>query len=373
MAGIKHTPMKVLMTTDTVGGVWSYSMELCRMLTQVQFHLATAGAKLNEGQKKEVENLHNVIVYESQYKLEWMENVWNDIDKSGEWLLELEEIIRPDLVHLNSYSYGVLPFNAPKIIVAHSDVFSWWQDVKGEMPPGEWNEYYNRVKQGIEAVDLVIAPSRAMKKCIQEIYAVTSLVKVIYNGRSKEMFNSRNKKSCIFSMGRVWDEAKNINLLIKASEKLDFNIRIAGDQQFERNSFEHSSDKIKFLGRLNNDSIAAELSEACLYVLPAKYEPFGLSALEAAMSACALVLGDIPSLREIWQDAALYVDVNDEGMLAKRINGLMGDSEQLKHYQYKALERAENFSSAAMASAYLEIYRWLVRHSNANLKQHISL
>ncbi len=32
--------------------------------------------------------------------------------------------------------------------------------------------------------------------------------------------------------------------------------------------------------------------------LPARYEPFGLSVLEAALSGCALVLGDIPSLRE---------------------------------------------------------------------------
>ena len=34
--------------------------------------------------------------------------------------------------------------------------------------------------------------------------------------------------------------------------------------------------------------------------LPARYEPFGLSILEAALSGCALVLGDLPSLRELW-------------------------------------------------------------------------
>jgi glycosyltransferase involved in cell wall biosynthesis len=266
MAGIKHTPMKVLMITDTVGGVWTYCMELCRGLTHVQFHLVTAGAKLNEGQRAEVESLQNVVVHETEYKLEWMENPWNDIDDSGEWLLELEKVLRPDLVHLNSYSYGMLPFNAPKVIVAHSDVFSWWQDVKGEMPQGGWNEYYYRVKQGLEAADLVIAPSRAMKKCIQEIYGVTSLIKVIYNGRSKEMFHSRSKKSYIFCMGRVWDEGKNVQLLIKAAEKIDCDIRIAGDQQFEGNLFEHYSNRIQFLGRLKNNSIAAELSEACLYV-----------------------------------------------------------------------------------------------------------
>ncbi len=38
------------------------------------------------------------------------------------------------------------------------------------------------------------------------------------------------------------------------------------------------------------------------------YEPFGLSVLEAALSGCALVLGDIPSLRENWDGAADFAE-----------------------------------------------------------------
>ena len=49
------------------------------------------------------------------------------------------------------------------------------------------------------------------------------------------------------------------------------------------------------------------MGRAAIYALPARYEPFGLSILEAALSGCALVIGDIPSLREIWADAALFV------------------------------------------------------------------
>ena len=49
------------------------------------------------------------------------------------------------------------------------------------------------------------------------------------------------------------------------------------------------------------------LRRASIYAFPAKYEPFGLSVLEAALARCALVLGDTQSLREIWRDAAIYV------------------------------------------------------------------
>jgi glycosyltransferase involved in cell wall biosynthesis len=370
MKAIDYTS-KVLMTADTIGGVWSYCMELCRLLSHIQFHLVTSGARLTNEQTTEVKTLQNVVLYETDYKLEWMEDAWCDIDQSGDLLLDLERQISPDLIHLNSYAYASLPFDAPKIVVAHSDVFSWWMAVKSQSPPAEWNVYYDRIKQGLEDTDLIIFPSESSRRVVRDIYRFTSDSIVIYNGRSKDLFYTREKRPYIFSMGRVWDEAKNIRLLVKAAEKVNYHTRIAGDQQFDGNIFRSGSGKAGFLGRLNNERIAAELSEASLYVLPAKYEPFGLSVLEAAYSHCALVLGDIPSLREIWLDAAVYADVNDDEMLAQCINVLMSDREQLQWYQDKALARAQLFSSGIMAEAYLNVYRRVNKHKTAFLKQHL--
>ena len=59
------------------------------------------------------------------------------------------------------------------------------------------------------------------------------------------------------------------------------------------------------------------IARAAIYALPAHYEPFGLSILEAAMSGCALVLGDIPSLREIWGDAAVFVHPDNRDAVAR--------------------------------------------------------
>ena len=47
---------------------------------------------------------------------------------------------------------------------------------------------------------------------------------------------------------------------------------------------------------LSGEDIRPWFARAGIYALPAVYEPFGLSVLEAALSGCALVLGDIPSL-----------------------------------------------------------------------------
>jgi glycosyltransferase involved in cell wall biosynthesis len=307
------------MTTDTVGGVWQYSIELCRSLAKhdVHFFLVTAGGPLQSSQKEDVDSLENVTLYESDYLLEWMPDAWESIDNSNAFLLKLEQESKPDIVHLNSFSYGSLNWKAPTVVVAHSDVFSWWQAVKGETPSAEWNEYFERVSDGLNNADYFVAPSNAMMKAVKDIYHTTTPGEVIYNGRNSTDFTPAQKQLYIFSMGRLWDEAKNIQLLLKAAPFIPFPIRLAGDNNFASDRCTTEGDNILYLGKLSSKQVAEQLSAASLYVLPAKYEPFGLSILEAALSGCALVLGDIDSLREIWGDSAVYVDTNDEQALAE--------------------------------------------------------
>ena len=68
---------------------------------------------------------------------------------------------------------------------------------------------------------------------------------------------------------------------------------------------------VRLLGKLSESELARHYARAAIYCLPARYEPFGLSVLEAALSGCALVLGDIPSLRENWTGAAEFAPPDD--------------------------------------------------------------
>jgi hypothetical protein len=83
-------------------------------------------------------------------------------------------------------------------------------------------------------------------------------------------------------------------------------------------------------------------------------------ALEAALRGCALVLGDIPSLRGIWGDAARYVPPDDPQRLATVLRELIEQPAQRQHLAALAVARAARYTETRMTSSYLEVYRQLV-------------
>jgi glycogen(starch) synthase len=97
-------------------------------------------------------------------------------------------------------------------------------------------------------------------------------------------------------------------------------------------------------------------AHASIYALPARYEPFGLSVLEAAQAGCALVLGDIDSLRENWDGAAAFVPPDDRDALTRTLRRLIADEPARCMLGAEARERAKRFTPHAMADAYCRVY-----------------
>ena len=82
---------------------------------------------------------------------------------------------------------------------------------------------------------------------------------------------------------------------------------------------------LRLLGSLREEKMRQWLSLARVYVSVALYEPFGLGVLEAAQAGCPLVLSDIPTFREFWAGAALFVPPHDEQAIAAQPRAADGD------------------------------------------------
>jgi glycosyltransferase involved in cell wall biosynthesis len=97
-------------------------------------------------------------------------------------------------------------------------------------------------------------------------------------------------------------------------------------------------------------------AQASIFVAPSRYEPFGLAALEAALAGCALVLGDLPTLRELWTGAAMFVPPDDRDQLRQALASLIEDDERRAALGGLAKDRAASFSAARMTAAYRNVY-----------------
>ncbi len=353
---------RVLMTADTIGGVWTYALDLARGLSAggVEVILATMGAPLTAAQAAEAHDVPGLTVRASTYRLEWMEDPWDDVSRAGAWLLELESDMQPDVVHLNGYAHGSLPWRRPTLVVGHSCVLSWWRAVHGAEAPARWDRYRGVVTRGLAAADLVVAPSAFMMAELQRWYGPLVRTRVIPNGRDPKMYAPATKEPFILSVGRLWDEAKNLTVLDRVAPQLPWPVYVAGEEKHPHGG-QVSMRRVLPLGRLPLRELAPWFARAAIYALPARYEPFGLSAVEAGLCGCALVLGDIPSLREVWGDAAVFVPPEDTAALASALQGLTRDDDQRRALGSKAIEHARRLTSRQMAAGYLTTYQELLR------------
>jgi glycogen synthase len=352
--------MNVLMTADAVGGVWRYAMDLGSALVArgASVTVAVMGPPPAAAQSVEADR-RGIPVVSRPYRLEWMDNPWDDVARAGDWLLSLERAAQPDIVHLNGYCHAALPWRSAPLVVAHSCVRSWWRAVRGEEAPTSWHQYRDAVSAGLTAARLVVAPTAAMLHALEREYGVCPRARVIPNGLALDMAQpAAVKQPAVLAAGRLWDEAKNIAALCDAAAEVPWPVYVAGDDRGPRNTT-MTFGSATHLGCISTDALSQWYARAAIYALPARYEPFGLSVLEAAHAGCALVLGDIESLRENWHGAAEFVPPDDRQALASALRALIENPARRADLATRAQRRSRQFSIQTMVDAYVEVYEAL--------------
>lgn len=340
------------MTADTAGGVWIHALSLCAGLAAagVSVRLVALGRPSPE-QRDGAARLCNVELVVRPVRLEWMPEPWCELDALEPDLLELSA--SADLVHLNHLVHGHLDWRRPVITVVHSCVSSWFEAVRGVPAPPEWDTYRQRVARSLSASDHVVAPSAWMLEQAGRHYGPLHGRSVIANGSDAPMGAPDGARTGLLAAGRVWDEAKNLGALIALAPRLEAPLRIAGPRQRPHGT----AVAVDGVQNLHQQALWAEMRRAGIFVAPALYEPFGLGILEAARSGCALVLGDIPTLREIWGDAARYVDPRRPDEWVRVLDDLAAHDDERIRLAHAARARAAGYTLERMAQCYLALYR----------------
>jgi glycosyltransferase involved in cell wall biosynthesis len=356
---VQPLPQRLLMTADAVGGVWHYSLDLGAALASegMEVTLAVMGPGPDEAQRREAADAALRLEHRP-YRLEWMDDPWSDVRKAGDWLLQLAAETRADVVHLNGYAHAALPWTIPTVVVGHSCVRSWWRAVHRQPAPSQWDRYSAAVAAGLSAASVVVTPTSAMLACLCREYSLPA-GEVVANGSSAVNAARRtpgDKRHIVFSAGRFWDEAKNISALASAASAVEWPVIVAGPGTGGQTA------GLRGLGTVPRRELHEWLAQAAIYALPARYEPFGLSILEAAAHGCALVLGRIDSLEEQWAEAALFVPPDEPRALSRAINQLIADVDLRAHMQTLAMARASQFTVPRMMQGYVRQYAAALTH-----------
>ena len=339
--------MRLLITTDAVGGIWRYTLDLAAGLPEPPV-IAVMGPAPTPAQRLEALAIPGIDLVQTNLPLDWTADHPDDLAHATATLTQLATGF--DGVHLHAPALvGITTWPAPVIAVAHSCVGTWWRAVRtGPLPPDlAWRAALTH--QGLNRAT-IITPTQAHADDLDRTYRFAHS-KVVWNGASPSPISAGEGwdagREGTLTAGRLWDEGKSTAWLDRAAAKT--NIRAAGPTRGPNGStqyFQH----LTLLGTLTHPQLAQEYKRAQIFASMAAYEPFGLAALEAAQAGCALVLRDIPSARELWEGVAIFVRTEPE--LLPALHQAQADMT----LGPKAQARARRYTVAAMVQGTLAVH-----------------
>lgn len=363
--------MRILMTTDTVGGVWTYTRELVTGLLDADesnaVQLVTFGGLPTAEQTAWMQAMRSTYgrrfaVEATSLPLEWQQDNAKAYVYAEPLLRRLAKSFAPELFHSNQFCFGALPLACPKVVVAHSDVLSWMIAVRGPNAVAEaaspWLDTYRElVTAGLAGAATVVAPTQAMLNDLESGFGNLPRATVIANGRSIPVPRMERKLQAV-TAGRVWDAAKGMAVLEDLLCSMP--IFVAGPTAHADGSYDATRLRRRtLLGALTESQMLDLFAESSVYLVTSLYEPFGLSAVEAAQCGCAVLARDIPSQREVWGDAAAYF--TDAENLCTVLRKLSTTAENLREAQNRAALRVrERYLRDHMVASYTGLYRTLL-------------
>ncbi len=352
------TVRRLLMTTDAVGGVWRYAVDLAGGLRSfgIETTLLCFGPRPEGTRRAEAGQVADLQWVD--LPLDWMSRDASDLAAVPDAIARHAAAASADVVQVNLPSQAAqLDLDVPVVAAAHSCVTSWFHAVRGSDLPESWQWQRTLTQAGLDRACAVIAPSRAFAEVLRDCYPGLPRITVVPNATAIKEAAPR-KKPYAYAAARWWDEGKNAAVLDKAAARCRRPVRAAGANRGPNGhcvTFQHA----RHLGQLDQPQLVELAGSAAAFVSPSIYEPFGLAALEAARLGAALVLADIPTYRELWDGAALFAAPHDPDSFAAAIDVLLDDGDLRRSLSGRAASRAAAFTIEAQTAQMLGLYRSL--------------
>lgn len=284
-----------------------------------------------------------------------------------------------DVFHTQYIAPFWLPKNVKLILTIHDISFNFFPQF---IKKSDLFFLKTLIPRSLKMAAKVIAVSEFTKKEIEKYYHISSKkVIAIYNGVDFELFNKKITQTKLEEIRKKYNlpekfllyigtlqPRKNIPVVIEALKDLDLALVLAGnrkahnfdpkiDDTIKKNDL---SEKVIFPGWIDEEDKPALLQMAAYFVSPSLYEGFGITVIEAMAAGVPVVCSNIPVLREIGSDAALFCDPKNSQEFAENISKILTDENLRNNLIKKGIEIAKNYTWQKNAQKTLAVYKSLV-------------
>ena len=190
---------------------------------------------------------------------------------------------------------------------------------------------------------------------INDIYGYPlDKISVIYNAVNEEFKRGEGKNTEPYFLAVSSPNFhKNFHGMLQAfstlSKNYDVALKIIGKTtgSFSKQDFSSlikTSNKINFLGRVEDDEMISLYQNAYAFVFPSFYEGFGIPPLEAQSCGCPVISSNTASMPEVLRDSALYFDPYSTSQMADAMERVLLNRELRLNLIEKGDENIKRFS-----------------------------
>jgi glycosyltransferase involved in cell wall biosynthesis len=322
-------------------GIGRFSLEICKQLKRLKLDFTIVVPKgLN---------------YKNEFGFEIVEfghlksHFWEQIDL----LLFLKSNGSPLLLNLS----GLGPlFYKNQIITIHD--LSFYENKKWFSKA--YTLFYSTATPVLarNAKKILTVSNFSKSEIIKHLKIDAGKIEVIYNAVANDLKRGVENVTGSSTVGSILnskyilavssiDPRKNLQCLIDAFLALqleDYKLVLVGKTSSHFNvRLQSNSDNIIFTGFVSDADLSNLYKKCEFFIYASLYEGFGIPPLEAMKNSCAVIVSDIPSLKEVCSDAALYVDPYDVESVKNGMVKIISDSKLKEALKSKGSLRSSFF------------------------------
>ncbi len=287
---------------------------------------------------------------------------------------KLQQMLRshqPDVVITHTHYANILGQLAAtlggvpnRIAVQQNPMSSYpWLARWGDWLFGSTNIYSHNVAVSQTVVDSAAKYPSAYKQKLKVIYNGTNYPNIEVSPQEvRNSWHLPENTPLLINVGRLAYQ-KNQQILLEALARLgNAHLIVLGEgelhEALQQKTIElQLQERVHFLGELQSHEVFALLRVANVFVFPSLFEGTPMALVEAIGAGLPVVASNIPVMKEVLQDAGIFLPPNNAEQIATAIQQIL-DSPELAHsLSLRSLERARIFSLENMVDAYEKLIR----------------